>query len=88
MKQFILFNKIALLVFWAAFIWNFIQPIHSSLLPIGILIAAIHVIEYLWKRRPLLDAGEPTSRAFIQTLLFGLFYWRPVLRNANSYNPS
>lgn len=80
--------KFSLLVFWAAFIWNFIEPLHARILTIGIMMSVIHLVEFGFKRSHLLEAGEPHGRAFFLTMLFGLVYWRPVLKQANSATPS
>ena len=84
MKNFILINKILLLLFWVVFIVNFIQPVHAAVLPIGVFLAAIHLLEFIWQRKALQQAGEPNLQALAQTLLFGILYWRPVLKQENS----
>ncbi len=80
--------KLSLLVFWGAFFWNLIAPLHAHLLTIGMMMAVIHLLEFGFKRSHLRQAGESHGRAFLLTMLFGLLYWRPVLKQANSVSAS
>ncbi len=80
MKNFILFNKILLLAFWAVFIIDFIWPVHVVILPIGLLMCVIHAVEFFWQRKALKKAGESDMQALVQTLLFGVLYWRSVVK--------
>jgi uncharacterized protein YhhL (DUF1145 family) len=80
MQNFILINKILLLAFWAVFIVDFIWPVHIAILPIGLLMGVIHAVEFFWQRRALKEAGESDMRALVQTLLFGVLYWRSLVK--------
>lgn len=80
MKNFILFNKILLLAFWAVFIIDFIWPVHVVILPIGLLMGVIHAVEFFWQRKALKKAGESDMQALVQTLLFRVLYWRSVVK--------
>ena len=39
---------------------------------------AAHFAEWLWKRRLLASAGGDAGHHFIQTMIYGLFHWKPI----------
>lgn len=80
MQNFILINKILLSAFWAIFIVDLIWPVHIAILPIGLLMGVIHAVEFFWQRKALKDAGESDMQALVQTLLFGVLYWRYLVK--------
>lgn len=40
--------------------------------------AAAHLLEYAWKRSLFQEVGGDQSRHFVQTMIYGLFYWKPI----------
>jgi hypothetical protein len=43
---------------------------------VGTLLA--HLAEFVWKRSLFERAGGPVSHHFVQTMIYGLFYWKPI----------
>lgn len=41
-------------------------------------IALVHVVEFLVKRSVLEKAGGSMGQHFLQTLIYGLFHWKPL----------
>ncbi len=82
MKIFNLINKIVLLIVWGAIICNQFTPLHSSLNYIAIFLLIAHPLEFIIYRKALKNAGENMGLAFIQTMMFGLLYFIPVLKAA------
>lgn len=39
---------------------------------------AAHLAEFAWKRPLFVRAGGDMASHFLQTMLYGLFYWKPV----------
>lgn len=37
-----------------------------------------HLAEFLWKRSLFERVGGPVSHHFVQTMIYGLFYWKPI----------
>lgn len=40
--------------------------------------AVAHLAEYAWKRSLFLEVGGDQSGHFVQTMIYGLFYWKPL----------
>lgn len=40
--------------------------------------AAAHLLEYAWKRSLFLEVGGDQTGHFLQTMVYGLFYWKPI----------
>lgn len=39
---------------------------------------AVHLLEFAWKRPLFVRAGGDMAHHFLQTMLYGLFYWKPI----------
>ena len=78
----IIFKASLLVIYIAALISFFVPalaPYSSTLVIISALVLAFHVIEYIAVVKKLSAKGHSGIGPFIQTLLFGLLYWKPLL---------
>ena len=77
--------KVALLAFWLACILSLVsvipKPYGSTILWIGGLVLLVHLVEYLFVKSKVAERNGGNT-GFIQTMLFGLFYWLPVLKRS------
>ena len=73
-----------LTVFWGAFIVNFFMPLDANIGVwvhwLGIALLVIHVLELLLVGSKLKAIGRFTSRDIGMVLLFGVLYWKPLVR--------
>ena len=76
--------KIITAVFWLCFAYNtflpFPEPSSSIIAWCGIILALVHVIEFVLKKSALDEIGAGGTHGFYQTLLFGFLYWLPLLK--------
>ena len=76
-----MFLKIAMVIFWVLFVSQFFFPFAGHyILIIGYLLLAIHLLEYALVGRQLARLGQPLFTSIVNTLLFGILYWRPLLK--------
>jgi hypothetical protein len=47
-----------------------------------------HLVEFVLKRSVLERAGGSMGRHFVQTMIYGLFHWRPIEKQLESEAPS
>ena len=85
MDKFIAFNKLLLLGFWLVFIVNVFMPFEGAMdqwvMLIGIAMLSVHLIEFVVMRKQLKSRGHSGLMNFVWVTLFGLFYWKPLLRD-------
>jgi len=78
------FGKALILVFWVFFSYNLIKPFanpyETFFLWAGIFLLLIHLLEFFMQRKKLVEKNAGGILGFIQTMLFGLFYWLPILK--------
>jgi len=48
----------------------------GQLVFLGTLVA--HLAEFVWKRSLFERVGGSASHHFVQTMIYGLFYWKPI----------
>lgn len=79
--------RLAMMVFYVLAICSpfvtAIQPLQPVLLPLCFIVLVIHLIEYLLLRKRFAKIETEDSH-FLQTLLFGFIYWRPLFREIES----
>ncbi|MDG1495885.1 MAG: DUF1145 domain-containing protein [Porticoccaceae bacterium] len=84
MNKFIAFNKLILLGFWLAFIVNVFLPLAGAvgqwIMWIGAAMFAVHLIEFVVMRKELQRRGHSGSMDFVWIMLWGILYWKPLLR--------
>jgi uncharacterized protein YhhL (DUF1145 family) len=84
MDKFIAFNKLLLLGFWLVFIVNVFMPFEGAVdqwvMLIGIAMLSVHLIEFVVMRKQLRSRGHSGLMNFARVMLFGLLYWKPLLR--------
>lgn len=75
------------LVFWAVFAYNtffpIADPLGSFIAWAGIILAVVHLLEYVLKKSALEEIGAGGLHGLCQTLLFGFLYWLPLLKNSS-----
>ena len=68
--------KVLMLVFWAAFVFSFIQPfagvMQTIVLWLGIVFAVVHALEWLVKRSALDAVNAGGVGGFVQTMCSAL----------------
>ena len=50
------------------------------------LIVAAHLVEFLVKRDVMAKAGGSMAHHFVQTMIYGLFHWKPLEEQQKSEN--
>ena len=74
-------NQIGTWIFYTACILAilFVQgwPATAASWALGVVLA-IHVVEFFVKRDVMAKAGGSMGGHFVQTLLYGLFHWKPL----------
>ena len=87
MKQFNQLNKMALYVFWVAFVVNLIMPFGGDLgqgvLYVGLGLLAVHLLEYMFVFKKLKRVERTSAKDFVSVMLVGLFHWLPLLKKAS-----
>ncbi|ETN91842.1 putative membrane protein [Gammaproteobacteria bacterium MOLA455] len=85
MNKFIAFNKLLLLGFWLVFTVNVFMPFAGAVdqwvMLIGLAMLIVHLIEFFVMRKRLQSHGLSGLMNFVWVMLFGLFYWKPLLRD-------
>ena len=85
MNKFIAFNKLLLLGFWLVFIINIFMPFAGAadqwIMLIGLAILIVHLIEFVVMRKKLQSRGLSGLMNFVWVTLFGVLYWKPLLRD-------
>ncbi len=85
MDKFIAFNKLLLLGFWLVFIANIFMPLTGAadqwVMLIGMAMLIVHLIEFVVMRKQLQGRGHSGLMNFVWVTLFGLLYWKPLLRD-------
>lgn len=80
--------KLITLIFWGVFAYNTFQPIAdptgSIIAWVGIILAVVHLLEYVLKKNALEDIGAGGLHGLCQTLIYGFLYWLPLLKNSAS----
>ncbi len=83
MKNFIKINKVALLIFWLAFVVNLFVPLGDAasvwVMRIGVALLAIHALELVFVFKGLKRIERTTPADMVWVLLIGLFHWKPLL---------
>ncbi|MGR6874591.1 DUF1145 domain-containing protein [Pseudomonas sp. HK3] len=86
MKRFNQLNKVALYVFWVAFIVNLIMPFGGDwgqgILYVGLGLLVVHLLEYILVFKKLKRIERTTAKDFVGVMLVGLFHWLPLLKKA------
>jgi uncharacterized protein YhhL (DUF1145 family) len=76
-------TKVALLVFWLAWVLSLLSltgpPYGQTIVWIGGLLLLIHFLEYLFVKSRVAERDNGNT-GFIQTMLFGFGHWLPVLK--------
>ena len=84
MDKFIAFNKLLLLGFWLVFIVNVFLRFEVAMvlwvMLIGIALLSVHLIEFVLMLKQLRSRGHSGLMNFARVMLFGLLYWKPLLR--------
>ncbi|UVW34187.1 DUF1145 domain-containing protein [SAR92 clade bacterium H455] len=85
MNKVIAFNKLLLLGFWLVFTVNIFMPLAGAadqwVMLIGLAMLIVHLIEFFVMRKRLQSHGHSGLMNFAWVMLFGLFYWKPLLRD-------
>ena len=89
MKTFVALNKYLLLGFWLVFVLNLLAPGSLSISAsvsqwvnwIGLAMLVVHVLEFVAMRNKLASRGHAGAVNFVQVMLFGILYWKPLLRD-------
>jgi uncharacterized protein YhhL (DUF1145 family) len=85
MNKFVAFNKLLLLGFWLVFAVNVFMPFAGAVdqwvMLIGLAMLVVHLIEFFVMRKRLKSRGHSGLMNFVSVTLFGLFYWKPLLRD-------
>jgi uncharacterized protein YhhL (DUF1145 family) len=85
MNKFIAFNKVLLLGFWLVFIVNIFMPFAGAadqwVMLIGLAMLIVHLIEFAVMRKKLRSRGHSGLTNFVSVTLFGVLYWKPLLRD-------
>ena len=85
MNKFIAFNKLLLLGFWLVFMVNIFMPFAGAVdqwvMLIGLAMLVVHLIEFVVMRKQLQSSGHSGLMNFVWVTLFGLLYWKPLLRD-------
>jgi len=75
-------SKIGILVFWVVAGSCVLVGGDSLPLVIGRVLfwatLAVHLVEFVVMRSVMEKAGGPMSGHFVQTVLYGLFHWKPL----------
>lgn len=75
--------RYGVLVFWVAFalsITGIIPPPYNLVIAwIGVFVLAIHFAEFLLIKFGFIELASPKV-SFLKTMLFGLTYWAPLLK--------
>lgn len=81
MKSVLSLAKVLTLLFWALIIINLVrpfdQPFNSLLQVAGVVLVLLHVVELYGYRKRLAGTAKP-GWAWLQTLVFGVFYVYPL----------
>ena len=79
------FLKYLFLGFWVFFILNLVSSIFgissTSIFRIGIFILILHVLELGFVYGKLKSIGRSSARDILSVLVFGLLFWRPLLKD-------
>jgi uncharacterized protein YhhL (DUF1145 family) len=71
-------------LFWVAFTYDFFYPFPEPFTTViswsGIILAVLHLMEFVFKKAELDAIGAGGLHGFCQTLLFGFLYWLPLLK--------
>ncbi len=76
--------KIITIIFWCVLGYSFVFPFGESIQPtlviVGAAIAGTHLLEFIIQRNKLNAINAGGVNGFIQTMIFGLGYWLPLLK--------
>ncbi len=76
--------KVVTTVFWGvlgySFVFPFSESTQSTLVLIGAVMAAAHLLEFIVQRNKLNAINAGGINGFIQTMIFGFGYWLPLLK--------
>ena len=79
------FLKYLFLGFWVFFILNLVSSIFgissTSIFRIGIFILILNVLELGFVYGKLKSIGRSSARDILSVLVFGLLFWRPLLKD-------
>jgi len=71
--------KIAIVIFWFIFVAACLslipEPVGLWINIIGMLLLIAHLIEFIVFNKKVLAKGDTPQKAFLMTMLFGVFYW-------------
>jgi uncharacterized protein YhhL (DUF1145 family) len=85
MNKFIALNKLLLVGFWLVFMVNVFMPFAGTatqwIMWVGAAMLAVHLIEFVVMRKPLQSRGHTGMVNFVWIMLFGILYWKPMLRD-------
>ena len=85
MNKFIALNKLVLVCFWLAFMVNIGMPFAGAadqwVMLIGLAMFIVHLIEFFVMRKRLQGSGHSGAMNFFLVMLFGILYWKPLLRD-------
>ena len=79
--------KQSVLVLWAVLILGFVfgsGALATAAKVVLVLLAVAHVAEFFVKKDVLTKAGGSMGHHFVQTLIYGLFHWKPLEESQNS----
>ena len=78
-------GKIAVAFFWLAWILSLVSvipgPYGPTIVMVGALVIAVHLFQYLLLK-PRFAGREDVKISFVQTLLFGLAHWLPLINHS------
>lgn len=76
--------KVVTTIFWAVLGYSFVFPFSESVQPtlvmVGAVMAAAHLLEFIIQRNKLNAINAGGINGFIQTMIFGFGYWLPLLK--------
>ncbi len=76
--------KLSLMVFWLVLLISLFIPFPEGtqlrLEQVGVILAAVHLLEFALQRQRLEAIQAGGMGGFIQTMLFGFVYWHPLLK--------